>query len=78
MRYGAINTILEWPYTKSWNNIYEDKHSECITQYQTTPARWNPRAMRFVTNNEIEFVIGTENCLGSISVYCNGPLKPGD
>lgn len=78
MKYGAMNTILEWPKIKSWNNVYDYKNSECITQYQTTPARWNPRSTRAVSNNEIEFVIGTEDCVGSSSAYCNGPLKPGD
>ncbi|XP_037826441.1 receptor-type tyrosine-protein phosphatase eta isoform X1 [Lucilia sericata] len=76
LRYGAMNTILEWPTTKSWNNVYEDKNSDCITQYQTTPAHWNPRSRRAATSNEIEFVIGTEDCVGSSSAYCNGPLKP--
>ncbi|KAM7344935.1 protein tyrosine phosphatase 52F isoform 2-T4 [Cochliomyia hominivorax] len=75
MRYGAMNTILEWPKTQSWNNVYENKNSVCITQYQTTPAHWNPRSARSALNGDIEFVIGTEDCVGSSSAYCNGPLK---
>ncbi|TMW41597.1 hypothetical protein DOY81_013323, partial [Sarcophaga bullata] len=30
------------------------------------------------STGDIEFVIGTEDCVGSSSEYCNGPLKPDD
>lgn len=73
-----MNTNLEWPKTKSWNQAHEDKNSDCITQYQTTPIRWKPPKKSSKSNEDIEFVIGTEDCVGSSSEYCNGPLKPGN
>lgn len=76
MKYGAINTTIYWPTTKSWNEVYEDVNSDCVTQYQTTPLRWSPQNLASRSNGNIEFVIGTDDCMASSNPFCNGPLKP--
>lgn len=57
--------------------MYDDKNSDCVTQYQTTPLRWRPQTQTSRSNDYIEFVIGTDDCMASSNPFCNGPLKPG-
>lgn len=73
-----MDTINRWPDSKSWSQVYEDSNAACINQYQTTPLRWKPPTPKDRSSDEIEFVIGTDDCVGSSIGYCNGPLKPGN
>lgn len=77
LRYGAMDTSINWPTVKTWSEVYGDKNVECIAQYQTTPIRWKPPDPRGQSSSEIEYVIGTEDCVSEKNRYCNGPLKPG-
>lgn len=74
--YSTMDMATDWPDSMSWNQVYND-NSNCITQYQTTPRQWKPIWSKAAENEEIEFIIGTDNCEGSSDRYCNGPLKPG-
>uniref|UniRef100_T1PDP8 protein-tyrosine-phosphatase n=1 Tax=Musca domestica TaxID=7370 RepID=T1PDP8_MUSDO len=76
LRYGAMDTSINWPTVKTWSEVYGDKNVECIAQYQTTPIRWKPPDPRGQSSSEIEYVIGTEDCVSEKNRYCNGPLKP--
>ncbi|XP_073844444.1 protein tyrosine phosphatase 52F isoform X2 [Musca autumnalis] len=77
LRYGAMDTSVNWPTVKTWSEVYGDKNTECIRQYQTTPVRWKPPDPRTQqSSSEIEYVIGTEDCVSEKNRYCNGPLKP--
>uniref|UniRef100_A0A1I8PP92 protein-tyrosine-phosphatase n=1 Tax=Stomoxys calcitrans TaxID=35570 RepID=A0A1I8PP92_STOCA len=75
LKFGAMDTTMNWPNVKSWGEVYGNKNTDCIEQYQTTPVRWKPTDTNSRSSNEIEFVIGTDDCVGT-SRICNGPLKP--
>lgn len=73
-----MDTSMNWPGVKSWSEVYGGKNTECIEQYQTTPIRWKPPDPQQRSSSEIEFVIGTDDCIGAMNRYCNGPLQPGN
>ncbi|XP_075165181.1 protein tyrosine phosphatase 52F [Haematobia irritans] len=75
LKFGAMDTAMNWPNVKSWGEVYGNRNSDCIEQYQTTPVRWKPTDSNSRSTNEIEFVIGTDDCAGTTRI-CNGPLKP--
>lgn len=68
---------FEWPDLKTWSEATNEK---CISQYQTTPTRWNITNRSIDTGSTvfIRYIVGTDGCDGlREDIHCNGPLKPG-
>ncbi|XP_037949787.1 phosphatidylinositol phosphatase PTPRQ [Teleopsis dalmanni] len=85
--YAAMDSRNIWPNSLNWVEVYEESNA-CISQYQTTPLRWDPldqktnefkssiSGSRELDDDDfITYTIGSDKCKGSMERYCNGPLR---